>query len=125
MGMQVKDFMSTPIVTVQLETPLMDVRKIMEENEINALPVVVNVNNTKTIKGIITSSDFNRGIDDNATLEEIMVTANVHVVHIDSSAKAAAKMMVKHHVHHIVAMDEGKIVGMVSSLDFAKIVAEG
>lgn len=125
MGMQVKDFMSTPVITVEMDTPLTEIREIMEEKGIHALPVVAKENNEQTIKGIITSSDLNNGIDSTTTLGEVMVPSSVHVVHVDSSAKAAANMMLKHHVHHIVAMDNGKITGMISSLDFVKLVAEG
>ncbi|WP_417201408.1 CBS domain-containing protein [Bizionia sp.] len=32
--------------------------------------------------------------------------------------------MLRHDVHHMVVMDEGNIVGMISSLDFVKLVAE-
>ena len=48
----------------------------------------------------------------------------VHVVHKNSSAQAAAKMMLRHEVHHIVVMDDGEIIGIISSLDFVKLVAE-
>ena len=53
-----------------------------------------------------------------------MTSSNVQVVHVDSTAQAAAKMMIRHNVHHIVVMDKGEIKGMVSSLDFVKLVAE-
>jgi CBS domain-containing protein len=46
------------------------------------------------------------------------------VIHIDSSVQAAAKMMLRHRVHHIVVMDDGRIEGIISSLDFVKLVAE-
>jgi signal-transduction protein with cAMP-binding, CBS, and nucleotidyltransferase domain len=33
-------------------------------------------------------------------------------------------MMLRHNVHHIVVMDDGKIKGMISALEFVKLVAK-
>lgn len=44
-----------------------------------------------------------------------MNASSVHVVHVDANVQAAAKMMVRHKVHHIVVMDDGRIEGMISS----------
>lgn len=53
-----------------------------------------------------------------------MTSSNVQVVHVNSTAQSARKMMLRHKVHHTVVMDEGEIKGMISSLDFVKLVAE-
>jgi CBS domain-containing protein len=62
-------------------------------------------------------------MDNNKSLEEAISLSKVHVVATNASAKSAAEMMLKHHVHHLVVMENGKIVGMISSLDFVKLVA--
>ena len=67
---------------------------------------------------------MNKEVSEDAAVKDVMNTSSVHVVHIDSSAQAAANMMLKHKVHHIVVMDEGEIKGMQSSLDFVRLVAE-
>ncbi|MCH9822048.1 MAG: CBS domain-containing protein [Bacteroidetes bacterium] len=67
---------------------------------------------------------MNKEVSEDAAVKDVMNTSSVHVVHIDSSAQAAANMMLKHKVHHIVVMDEGEIKGMLSSLDFVRLVAE-
>lgn len=127
MRIQVKDFMSTPVITAVGESKVGEIRDLMKRKEIHAIPVVQYSKqlpqNKRIIQGIVTATDLNVGIDSNVSLDEIM-TKNVHVVHKDSSAQSAAKMMIKHKVHHIVVMDDGEIVGMISSLDFARLVAE-
>ena len=128
MRLQVKDFMATPVKTAVLEDSVEDIKTTMKEKNISAIPVVSYANDSikvdVTIKGIVTLSDMEADNSENATVADIMKSYSVHVVHVDSSAQAAAKMMIRHGVHHIVVMDEGDIKGMISSLDFAKLVAE-
>ena len=127
MGIQVKDFMSTPVATAIGQNSVKEARALMAENGINALPVISNAEdkspNEMTIRGIITATDISKEVVENATVEEVMTSSSVHVVHVASSAKAAAKMMLKHKVHHLVAMEDGEIKGMLSSLDFVKLAA--
>ncbi len=128
MRIQVKDFMSTPVTTAMGDHNVLEIRMLMKEKGIHAIPIIKYSNDKlkvdMTILGIITATDLSKEVSDYAPVENIMTTTSVHVVHVDSSAKSAAKMMLKHDVHHIVAMEEGEIKGMISSLDFVKLVAE-
>ena len=128
MRIQVKDFMSAPATTAMREQSVLEIRTLMKEKGIHAIPIISYSNDSlkveMTIQGIITATDISKEVSDNATVEDVMTSSSVHVIHIDSSAQAAAKMMLRHKVHHIVVMDKGKIVGMISSLDFVKLVAE-
>ena len=128
MRIQVKDFMSAPVTVAMLDDDILEIRTLMKEKGIHAIPIVSYTNDTlkveETIKGIITSTDINAEVSDDAIIEDVMTSSIVHVVHVDSSVKCAAKAMLKHNVHHIVAMEDGEIKGMVSSLDFVKLVAE-
>lgn len=128
MRIQVKDFMSTPVTTATGDDSVTETRALMKQKGIHAMPVV-SYNNDKlkvemTIRGIITATDINDNMPENATVEDVMTSTSVHVIHVDSSAQAAAKMMLRHQVHHLVVMDEGEISGMISSLDFVKLVAD-
>ena len=100
---------------------------MMSDHAIHAVPIVEYSkqlpNMDVTIKGIVSSSDLSQKIGSKKSVEDVM-SKMVHIAHPDSSAQAAAKMMLKHHVHHIVVMEEGKITGMLSSMDFVKLVAD-
>ena len=128
MRIQVKDFMSAPVTTAIGENSVGEIRAIMKEKGIHAIPVVSYSKDLPqvemTIRGIVTATDISEKMDEHTTVEDVMASSSVHVVHVDSTAHAAAKMMLRHKVHHIVVMDEGKIEGMISSLDFVKLVAE-
>jgi CBS domain-containing protein len=128
MRLQVKDFMSTPVTTATGDDSVLEIRTLMNEKGINAIPIISYTNDAlkveTSIQGIITATDISKDVSDDATVNDIMTLSSVHVVHTDSSVQAAAKMMLRHKVHHIVVMDDGKIKGMISSLDFVKLVAE-
>ncbi len=127
MRIQVKDFMSSPVATAVGKNTVKEIRALMKRKRIHAVPIIRYSKKLPDIevmiRGIITGSDLNKDIDGKAVAEDIM-TSNIHVIHMNSSAQAAAKMMLKHKVHHLVVMDEGKIIGMISSLDFVKLVAK-
>ena len=128
MRIQVKDFMSTPVITATGENTVREIRSLMEKKEIHAIPIIAYSKDLShadmVIRGIVTATDISKEVDDSTTVEDIMTSSSVHVVHVDSSAKAAAKTILRHKVHHLVVMDDGEIVGMISSLDFVKLVAE-
>ena len=128
MQIQVKDFMSAPVTVAMLDENILEVRTLMKEQRIHAIPIVSCTNDTikaeETIKGIITSTDICESVSDDALIEDVMSASKVHVVHVDTSAKLAAKTMLNNNVHHMVVMDDGEIKGMISSLDFVKLVAE-
>jgi len=128
MRIQVKDFMSSPVTTAVGVNTVHEIREMMTKAGINAIPIVTQAKDSSTaditIRGIVTASDISKDVHDGALIENIMSTSSMHVLHTDSSAQAAAKMMLRHKVHHMVVMEDGKIVGMISSLDFVKLVAE-
>lgn len=128
MRVQVKDFMSTPVISAMTEDSAKDIRELMKDKKIHAIPILSYTNDKlkveQTIRGIITTTDLSKDVHDDTKVGDIMTASNVQVVHVDSSAQSAAKMMLRNNVHHIVVMDEGEIKGMISSLDFVKLVAE-
>jgi CBS domain-containing protein len=42
----------------------------------------------------------------------------------NNRVKDAAKTMVKHNIHHMIVMEDGKVIGMVSSMDIIKVYSE-
>lgn len=126
MRIQVKDFMSSPVIHCVGEQSVREIRALLKGKDIHAVPVVKYDKQLPdfkvTIRGIVTSSDLSQKLDEDLAVENIM-SPFVHVVHQESSAQAAARMMLKHAAHHLVVMDDGKIIGMVSSLDFVSLVA--
>jgi len=128
MRIQVKDFMSNSVITAEGDVSVGEVRRLMEKERIHAIPILgpteepINLENA--LQGIITATDLCRVVDDKIAVKEVLIPTLVHVINKNTSAKSAAKMMLKHQVHHLVVMEDGKIIGMISSLDFVKLVAK-
>ncbi len=59
MRIQVKDFMSAPVTTAMEEDNILEIRMLMKEKGIHAIPIVSCCNDTlkvdRTIQGIITA----------------------------------------------------------------------
>ena len=117
--MKVSDIMISPVVVTQKNRTVGHVKELLDRKNINAIPVL---SMEGEIEGIITATDVLRETNNEKLVESIMTT-KTHLVGIESGVKDAAKMLLKHKVHHLVAMDAGKVVGIVSSMDFVSIVA--
>lgn len=119
--MNVADIMISPVIVTQNNKSLAHVNGLIEKKNINAIPVLTM---SGEIEGIITASDIAKETDHSKTVAEIM-TKKSFVVSKNSGIQDAAKMMEKHNVHHLVVMDDGQVIGIVSSMDFVKVVARG
>ncbi|MDF1672562.1 MAG: CBS domain-containing protein [Vicingaceae bacterium] len=117
--MNVSDIMISPVVVTQKNKTVKHVRELLDRKKINAIPVLTMEGE---IEGIVTVSDIAAESNNDNLVENIMTT-KTHVVSINSGLQDAAKMMEKHHVHHLVAMDNGQVVGILSSMDFVKLYA--
>jgi len=53
-----------------------------------------------------------------------IMSDRVHIVLKNNRLKDAAAVMTKHAVHHLVVMEDGDVVGMISSMDIVAIYAE-
>lgn len=128
MRIQVKDFMSKSVITAEEEVSVGEIRQLMEKKRIHAIPILgsfgESTNLETNLQGIITATDLCRVEDDTVSVKEVLIPSLVHVINKNTSAKSAAKMMLKHKVHHLIVMEDGKIIGMISSIDFVKLVAK-
>lgn len=119
--MKVADLMVSPVIVTQKNKSVEHVRGLLDRKHIHAVPVL---SISGEIEGIVSVSDVAAERNNDHLVEAIMTT-KTHVVSPNSGIKDAAKMMEKHHVHHLVVMDEGQVVGILSSMDFVKLYATG
>lgn len=118
--MRVEDIMNSPVVITQKTIKVSNLKGMLSRKEINAVPVI---DTDGSISGIVSSSDIVNCHDDSMLLAEVM-SSFIHVVAPNSRVKDAARTMIKHGVHHLVVMEDGKVIGMLSSMDIIKIYAE-
>lgn len=118
--MNIHEIMSTPVVATRKGAQLKHTRELFARKEINAIPVL---EEDGEIAGIVSAIDVATTHDDETKVEDIM-TKKVHVVMKNNRVQDAAKTMLKHSVHHLVVMEDGQVIGMVSALDIIKALLD-
>jgi CBS domain-containing protein len=131
----IRKLMSTSVISIHHGEPVSQARKIMVESGVHHLPVV----SGDALKGIISWSDLLRisfgdafGADERAvdatldhtfTLEQVM-SADVITVTPQTTVHEAAEILCKGDFHCLPVVEGGKLVGMVTSSDLLKYLAE-
>lgn len=118
--MHVEDIMSTPVVVSRKGTQIKYARDLIDRKSINAMPIL---EEDGTIAGIVSSSDLAKAHDETALIDQIM-TDRVRIVLKNNRVIDAAKTMVDHNIHHLVVMEDGNVVGIVSTLDIIKALVQ-
>ena len=110
----------TPIASVY------DAIKIMSERQVGALPVI----QEQSLVGIISERDYARKVilkdrsSKTTRVSEIM-TPDVITVNGQHRVEECINLMKRHHIRHLVVVEEGRVVGMVSLRDlFTEIIDE-
>ena len=118
--MKVEEVMNAPVVVTQKHIKVANLKSMLSRKGINAVPVM---QDNGDICGIVSTSNLMACGDGNMLVDELM-TEFVHVISPNNRVKDAAKVMAKHNVHHLVVMEDGKVIGMLSSMDLVKVLAE-
>jgi CBS domain-containing protein len=137
MVLKLKDIMTTEVVSVGPETTLRQALELLSEQHISGLPVV----SGGRAVGVFTSTDlldFLAEYDEGKAsaghrlartpLDEVMVseimTRMVHSLPPECSVEDAAAFMRDAQIHRVMVMKGGELVGIVTTTDVAKAVAE-
>jgi signal-transduction protein with cAMP-binding, CBS, and nucleotidyltransferase domain len=114
----IKDFMSTPVLSVNSDASTEEAAKEMEENKVSCLLVKVNEESA----GIITTSDLvkrvmARGLDPkNTKVDSIMskplITINHYLTRSDAN-----EMLLRKKIKHIAVTEGSNVLGILTSKD--------
>lgn len=142
-GGAISTLMASPVITVPADTAIENVRWMMLDRNIGAVPVV---DDRGRPIGIVAKTDLLRDHDGpSPTVLEAepahrdpslsplelsglrasdVMTPVVRAVLEDSSIAAAASVLASERIHHLLVLDElGRLVGLVSALDIVRWVA--
>ena len=120
MNIKIDDLMVKQVLTGTRHQTVGHVKELMAEHKIHALPIV---GSEGEVLGIVTSTDLLEDHADGAPISSVM-TERVYTVPQYNGAHIAARIMRKHHIHHVVVTHEKKIVGVISSFDLLKLVED-
>lgn len=132
----IRHIMTTTLQTINVTTPLSTVGKIFSESSFHHLPVV---SGTKFI-GVLSYLDLMRvsfpnavGVDanqpvyevlDHTTSVEAVMTKDVTTLSSDRTIRDAAEILAGGKFHSLPIVDDGELVGMVTSGDLLKYLLD-
>jgi CBS domain-containing protein len=132
-ALPVRDFMTRKLISVRLDTLLEDVQRILEDQEISAVPVL---DEDGALRGILSSKDLLRAArlemtfpEDNARVilpkrmaADLMRSAVLTVDERTAVGKAGEEML-QHRVHRLIAVCDGRPSGVISTRDAMRAIA--
>lgn len=135
--MYVRDFMSSPPITVQQSMRFSDALKLMHERKIRRLPIV---DKAGRLLGIVTERDLFLASPSPATsltvwelnfLLERMTVADVMskkqmvVAHPDMAIQEAARLMMQNRIGGLPVVDEhNMVVGVITETDIFRVLID-
>jgi CBS domain-containing protein len=120
MNIKIADLMVRNVVTTLPHKSIGHVKEIMKKNRISAVPIV---NSENLPVGIVTSNDFRKNLSDGTPVSSIL-PPHVYQVPAYNDISVAAKVMRKHHIHHLLVTHEKELVGIITSFDLLRLIDE-
>ena len=120
--MQVKDIMSTKIVSISPNESASVAARLLSRYNIGALPVC---GKEGRLRGMITDRDIVLRCvasedDPNSTKVSEIMTRRVISVSADESVQRASEIMAREQIRRLPVEEDGKLIGMLSLGDLAK-----
>ncbi len=119
--MNLRVLMRTELVSVLPHLPASHALEVMEEMGFRHFPVVDQDNQ---LVGVVSDRDLlrQRGQLDALRIADVMVSAPVVLTPSDSVAKAAG-VMISHKLSCLPLLEEGRLVGIVTTIDLLSVLA--
>ncbi|MFW5938344.1 MAG: CBS domain-containing protein [Halanaeroarchaeum sp.] len=116
--------MSSPVHTVDRDTPVQAAAETMVDADIGSLVVLAE---DGTLDGILTSTDFVHAAADGELIGEAVVdeycSDEVVTTDANDTVRDVADIMTEHGFHHVPVTDEGEVVGMITTSDMTAYVS--
>ena len=112
---QVKDYMTTDVLTVGPRTDIHEAILLMVERNITGLPVVDN----EMLVGVISRRDFKKIRKESQLQAPVKAYMSTRVITIEpgKSPVQAAQVMVRHDIGRLPVVEDGRIIGIITRSD--------
>ena len=116
----VRDFMTTNVITIDVQRTVLEAAKLMHQQDVGDLVVIEG----KVPKGIVTERDLVRRVMAQkkpleTKVSEVMSDPLV-TIEDNSSLRDAARKMVKYRIRRLPVMKKNVLVGIIVTSDFAR-----
>lgn len=117
---KVEELMTSPAITIEDNVSIKEAIKVMETKKIGFLPVT----KKNVIIGVVTDRDILiRGVGKyklNAKIGNIITSGEIHFVAPGDKLEYAAKTMSKNKIRRLVVLNDGNVVGVLTSKNLLK-----
>lgn len=136
--LKVKDLMTRDVLTVAPNTSIREASELLATEHVSGMPVVrlgklVGLISARDILDFIAalpadpeavSGGVEHGILDDHTVEEAMTRTPLTTIEPETPANRAAELMQAEHIHRLPVVSGDKLVGIISTTDVVKAVAQ-
>jgi CBS domain-containing protein len=138
------DLMQRDLITVNVDDAMREVERVLVDAQVSSVPVLDDVG---TVLGVVSMRDVvtryaaeghagHAGAEDDEDTDDFdwrrddepcagdLMTTDLHRVTPATSLARMAQIMVAGGAHRVLVVEDGKLVGLVSSMDVLRAVAE-
>jgi CBS domain-containing protein len=123
-GAPVRDFLHRGLVSVRPDTPLWSVRRTLEVQGLSAVPVV---DEAGTLRGVLSSRELLRaarlGTPRAARAACDVMRGPEPTIDESAALGRAASEMLRHRLHRLVVLRDGRLAGILCTLDAISAIA--
>ena len=116
----VRDFMTTNVITIDVQGTVLDAAKLMHQQDVGDLVVM----ESNVPKGIVTERDLVRRVMAQRKPLDIKVSEVMSdpliTIEEESSLRDAARKMVKYRIRRLPVTKKNVLVGIIATSDFAR-----
>ena len=116
----VGEVMNPSVIYVDESMSVRDLVALLKDHEITGAPVR---DKKGKVVGVISLKDSVEAASDQTTVAELM-TPTVYAIPRQTLVTRAAKTMIAGRIHRLLVADKGKYVGLVTTLDLLKVIAD-
>jgi predicted transcriptional regulator len=117
----ISELMQRDICVVQMEQTIEQVQTCFASRRLSWAPVI---EQSGQVVGVISQHDLVRfqaqGLDAKTAQVWQLCSYKPISVDADTPLEEVARQMVARHIHHVIVMEQGTMIGVVSSLDFVR-----
>ena len=112
--LRVRDIMTSDVCSFEADTPLTEAAAILTDQQISVAPVVEG----GRIVGVVSKSDIVAALGRPAVTVRDVMTHVIYAVRPLDPVMSAVRLMVMQNVHRVIVVrDEGRLAGVISSMD--------
>lgn len=121
-NVRIKEIMSSMLITKPPESNIVEIARVMAENQIGSVIITENGNN----EGIVTERDIcykvvAKNKDPSTVKAKEVMTSNLVSISSDKTLTDAAKLMVKKGIRRLAVSEKGKISGILTVSDIIAV----